>query len=196
MSASLATPTLDLLQDYAAALRRGWSDDNLRGQAAADEALEQIASDPQGFLALCDNPEGRGPPYKLLDGTTAPRLPSLRRWIWDDGFCGSIGLRWSPGGGPLPSWFEWGHAGYAVPPWKQGRGYATAGLGLVLPLARERGLAWLELTTDAGNRASQRVVEKNGGYVISQQDGRNLHGGGTSCAGGSISKIGKNAIQP
>lgn len=179
MAVSLVTPTLNLLPDYVAALQQGWSADNLRGKAAADEELERIDTDPEGFVALCDNPAGLGPPIKRLDGATVPRLPSIRRWIWDDGFCGSIGLRWSPGGTALPSWFPWGHTGYAVPPWKRGRGYATEALSLLLPLARERGLAWLELTTDAGNGASQRVVAKNGGYVVATEDGGDLHGGGT-----------------
>ena len=149
----------------------------MRGKAAADEELERIASDPEGFLALLDNPEGIGPPIRRVDGSEAPRLPSVRRWIWGDGFCGSIGFRWSPGGSALPAWFSYGHIGYAVPPWKRGRGFATEALSLMLPLARLRGLQWIELTTDVDNPASQRVVEKNGGKIVAQEDGGALHAG-------------------
>ncbi|MDP3300010.1 MAG: GNAT family N-acetyltransferase, partial [Phenylobacterium sp.] len=103
------------------------------------------------------------------------RLPSIRRWIWDGGFCGAIGLRWGPGGGPLPDWFPYGHIGYAVPAWRRGAGYATQGLALLKPEARLRGLDHVELTTDADNPASQRVVIKNGGYLVAREPGGTLH---------------------
>jgi predicted acetyltransferase len=175
MAISLQTPTVELLPEYVDALKRGWSPDNIRGKAAADDELERIAADPHGFLALLDDPEGSGPPIKRLDGSTAPRLPSVRRWIWDDGFCGSIGLRWWGPGSELPDWFPYGHVGYAVPEWKRRRGYATTGLLLLLPMARARGLTWLELTTDIDNPASQRVVAKNGGRVVAREEGGSLH---------------------
>jgi predicted acetyltransferase len=177
MTVTLETPSLDLLPDYAEALRQGWSADNVRGKAAADEELDRIAADPEGFVQSLDNSDGDGPPVLRLDGSYGPRLPSLRRWIWDDGFCGSIGLRWGPGGGPLPDWFPYGHIGYAVPPWRRGRGYATQGLTLLLPEARGRGLDHVELTTDAGNPSSQRVVIKNGGRLVAREVGGTLHGG-------------------
>lgn len=177
MPVLLKIPNLELLPDYADALRRGWSADNVRGKAAADEELDQIAADPEAFVQALDNPGGDGPPVVRLDGSVGPRLPSIRRWIWDGGFCGSIGLRWGPGGGPLPEWFPYGHIGYAVPPWRSGRGYATQALGLLLSEARGRGLDHVELTTDADNPASQRVVVKNGGYLVAREPGGNLHHG-------------------
>jgi predicted acetyltransferase len=177
MSVALRVPSAELLPDYVAALERGGSADNVRGKAAADEELERIAADPDGFLALLENPQGVGPPIKLLDGSTAPRLPSIRQWIWDEGFCGSIGLRWWGGeascrtGSPTATWDT------RCPPWTRGRGMATEALRLMLPLARARGLTWIELTTDADNPASQRVVEKNGGKVVAHEPGGDLHGG-------------------
>lgn len=176
MPVTLETPSLDLLPAYADALWRGWSADNVRGKAAADEELEKIAADPEGFVEWLDNPDGGGPPVLRLDGSLTPRLPSIRRWIWDEGFCGSIGLRWGHGGS-LPDWFPYGHVGYAVPPWRRSRGYATAGLKLLLPEARVRGLDHVELTTDADNPASQRVVIKNGGRLVAREAGGILHGG-------------------
>ena len=58
-----------------------------------------------------------------------------------------------------------GHIGYAVVPWKQRRGYATAALCQFLPFAKEEGLSYVEITTDPQNLASQRVIEANGGVL-------------------------------
>ena len=82
--------------------------------------------------------------------------------MWDGEFCGSIGLRWRQGSNDLPPHCL-GHVGYAVVPWKERRGYATRALALMLPLARARGLAYLDLTTDPDNVPSQRVILANGG---------------------------------
>jgi predicted acetyltransferase len=94
----------------------------------------------------------------------AARIPGFRRWMWDGDFCGSIGLRWQPGTTELPPHCL-GHIGYAVVPWKQGKGYATAALRLLLPQARAIGLPFVEITTDPDNIASQRVIEAAGGVL-------------------------------
>lgn len=59
-----------------------------------------------------------------------------------------------------------GHIGYAVVPWKRGRGYATQALGLMLGEARREGLPYVELTTDPDNEASQKVIRANGGLLV------------------------------
>ena len=59
-----------------------------------------------------------------------------------------------------------GHVGYSVVPWKRGRGYATRALALLLPDARKEGLEFVEITTDADNIASRKVIEANGGTLI------------------------------
>jgi len=59
-----------------------------------------------------------------------------------------------------------GHNGYAVVPWKQGKGYATIALGLLLLEAKSVRLPYVEITTDSENIASQRVVEANGGKLV------------------------------
>jgi RimJ/RimL family protein N-acetyltransferase len=56
--------------------------------------------------------------------------------------------------------------GYAVVPWKQRRGYAKAALRLILPEAKAVGLPYVEITTDPGHIASQRVIEANGGILV------------------------------
>ncbi len=167
------------LAGYLAALERGWSPDNLRGAVAAEEQRVQIAADPDAFLALMDDPEGAGPPVTLPDGTQRARIPSLRRWMWDEegdgGFAGSIGLRWTKDGSPLPP-HVLGHVGYAVVPWKHRRGIATRALALMLDVARARGLATVEITTDPDNHASQRVITANGGVLVEHFDKGEAYG--------------------
>ena len=114
------------------------------------------------FLASLDDPEARGGPITLPDGTRVPRLPGFRRWIWDGEASGSIGFRWQKGTAELPS-HVLGHIGYAVVPWKRRRGYATRALALILPVAREVGLHRVEITCDDDNEASRRVILANGG---------------------------------
>src|SRR5262249_47056243 len=98
-------------------------------------------------------------------GTSVPRLPGYRLWLWDGEFCGSIGFRWQPGTSALPS-HVLGHIGYAVVPWKERLGYATLALKLMLERVREEKLQYVELTTDPDNVASRRVIEANGGILI------------------------------
>lgn len=161
----LVWPAEPYLASYAAALERGWSPDNVRGEAAAREELEQIARDPAAFLRAQVDREAKGPPITLPDGSTVTRLPGYRRWMWDGEFCGSIGLRWQPGTSALPP-YTLGHIGYAVVPWKRRRGYATRALGLILSEARAEGLEYVEITTDPDNVASQRVAMANGGVLV------------------------------
>src|SRR5439155_21331623 len=93
----LVTPSVELLPEYAAALARGWSPDNVRQGEAAREELQRIRDDPAMFITQLDDPEAKGEPVRLPNGSLVPRLPGLRRWIWDGEFCGSIGFRWPPG---------------------------------------------------------------------------------------------------
>lgn len=161
---ALIAPTMAHLPEYVAALESGWSADNVRGAAAAAEELDAIMADPQAFLDQHTDREGKGPPITLPDGRQVARLPGIRRWIWDGAFCGSIGFRWQPGTPALPA-HVLGHIGYAVVPWKRGRGLATRALALMLEEARREGLPHVDLTTDPDNLASQKVIEANGGRL-------------------------------
>ncbi len=163
----LVWPSRGYLPGYVDALERGWSPDNLRGEAAAREQLAAIGEDADAFLATLVDKEARGPRIVLPDGTTVTRLPGYSKWIWDGEFCGSIGFRWQPGTEALPPHCL-GHIGYAVVPWKRGRGYATAALKQMLEEARDEGLRYVEITTDPANLASRRVIERNGGVLIEE----------------------------
>ncbi|HKP77363.1 MAG TPA: GNAT family N-acetyltransferase [Longimicrobiaceae bacterium] len=161
----LVWPAEEYLPAYVDALQRGWSPDNVRPQAAIEEELEKIARDPAGFVRGLVDREGRGSPVTLPDGSTVPRLPGYRKWMWDGEFCGSVGLRWQPGTSTLPA-HVLGHTGYAVVPWKRGRGYATRALALILNDARAEGLEYVEIVTTPDNVASQRVALANGAVLV------------------------------
>ena len=160
----LVRPEARHLDSYLDALNRGWSADTVRGAVAAAEELQAIAADPQGFLASTEDREAKGPMVTLPDGSLVKRIPGFRRWIWDGEFCGSINFRWQPGTTELPAHCL-GHIGYAVVPWKRGRGLAKRALAGLLPEAWAVGLAFVELTTDPDNIASQRVIVANGGEL-------------------------------
>jgi len=163
----LVRPAVEHLPSYVSALKRGWSADNVRGAEAAMEELGKIAENSEAFLASLEDREAKGLPVTLPDGSNVKRIPGFRRWIWDGEFAGSIGLRWQPGTTDLPPHCL-GHIGYAVVPWKQRRGYATAALRLMLDEASAIGLPFVEITTDPDNIASQRVIEAVGGRLHEQ----------------------------
>jgi predicted acetyltransferase len=178
----LLVPALAELDQYAAALRRGgfWAD-NIRREESAREELAKIDADPAAFVASLDDRGAKAGPVILPDGSQVKRLPSYRRWMWEDGdnggFCGQIGFRWQPGTSALPA-YVLGHIGYAVVPWKRGRGYATRALALLLADVRREGLDQVELTTDTDNLPSQKVITNNGGTLVERFEKDDAYGGG------------------
>ena len=172
----LVTPASEYLDGYVEALRREWSPNNLRPEAGLEQ-LTEIERSPRAFLGSLDDPEGIGAPIQLPDGSLVQRLPGITRWMWDGAFCGTISLRWAPCTPELPPTC-YGHIGYAVVPWKRSRGYATSALRQMLPLARERGLPYIYVTTVPDNIASQRVILANGGVLVDRFKQLEAHGGG------------------
>jgi predicted acetyltransferase len=160
----LKWPDETMLVSYVDAIERGWSPHTM----VVDEGLRELASirvDPPAFIRQLVDLDASGPDIPMPDGSFAPRLPGYRKWMWDGAFCGSIGFRWQPGTAALPS-YVLGHIGYSVVPWKRRQGCATEALRLVLVDTCERGLPYIELTTDPDNIGSQRVIEANGGVVV------------------------------
>jgi predicted acetyltransferase len=159
---ALVPPSHALLGQYRAALETGWSPNNIENVSATQ--LAAISEDADAFLVSITQQGGL---IRLPDGTEKPRLPFKTFWITDGEFCGQISLRWQPGSDDLPA-HVLGHVGYAIVPWKRGRGYATAALGLVVVEACGIGLRRLFITTDPENVASRRVIEANGGYFVEE----------------------------
>lgn len=167
---SLHAPGRDVLPAYVRALEAGWSPNTMRN--VAPEQLAAIAADADAFIAGLNN---RGGTIRLHDGSEVARLPDLIRWIIaadrpDRPFVGSINLRWQEdeAGRPvteLPS-HVLGHVGYTILPDHAGNGYASAALAAVLAEARTIGLPFVRVTCDAGNAASRRIIEKNGGRFV------------------------------
>lgn len=173
----LKVPSLDLLPGFVDALRRGWSRDNVGLEKTIASDLRRIDEDAAAFVASLDDIEAQGGPIELPDGTLARRLPGYNRWLWDGEFCGSIGFRWEPGTSSLPE-HVFGHVGYAVVPWKRGRGYASEAVRQLLPECRARGLAYVELTTDPDNIPSQKLIRNNGGELVETFDMPKAYGEG------------------
>jgi predicted acetyltransferase len=174
----LVWPALEHLPSYLAALRKGWSPDNLRPEAAQDEIAE-IERDPVKFIAAQVDREGKAGPVTLPNGRTVARLPGYHRWMWDGEFCGSIGFRWQPRTAALPPYCL-GHIGYSVVPWKRRLGYATRALALLLPDAHLEGLPYVEITTDESNLASRKVIEASGGVLVDRFNKPEDYGGAPS----------------
>ena len=174
----LVWPTTEHLPSYIDALERGWHPDTTRPESSGEE-LARIREDPLQFLALQNDREARGPIVKLPDGSTVPRIPGYRRWMWDGEFSGAIGFRWQPGTTELPP-HVLGHIGYSVVPWKRNRGYATRALSLLLADVRNEGLEYVELTTDPTNVPSQRVILANGGQLVEHFQKPAAYGGAES----------------
>ena len=163
----LVPPTAEHLPSYVAALRRSWSPSTESDISA--QVLAEIEADADDFLVGADDRHPDGRTVTLPDGSLVPRLPGFARWMWDGEFCGSINLRWQEGTTDLPPHCL-GHIGYSVVEWKRRRGYATEALRQMLPLAREVGLPFVEITTDPDNVGSQRVIEANGGVLVARFD--------------------------
>ena len=147
--------------------------------------MKRFFRTPKGLLTIVFAPllavsiPYEGPAIVLPDNSTVARLPGYKLWMWDGEFCGVIGLRWQRGTMELPPYCL-GHIGYAVVPWKRRRGYATHALRLMLPHARAEGLPYVDVTTDATNIASQRVIAANGGTLMERFHKPATHGGAES----------------
>lgn len=162
LTVELVAPSPKYVASYLHVLRAGWGWDDIffgDGESAVDRArvstsglLQAFREDGTGYIGLTAE-------------SLTPKLPSRHRWIWENGFKGSINLRWQPGTHDLPPTCL-GHIGYGVEPSSRRRGYATAALRQMLPLAWEVGLTHVDIVTDPENIASQRVIVHAGGELV------------------------------
>jgi predicted acetyltransferase len=165
------------LDSYIAAMRQLATMEDESFHSEQIETLDSVIADPETFLTGLDDPEGLGPPVKLPDGTSAPRLPGFHRWMWDGEVCGTIAFRWQPGSTNLPPYCL-GHIGYGVFPWKRRRGYASSALRQMISEVTPLGLPFVEVVTDLDNSASQGVILNNGGELVEQFSKPAPSGGG------------------
>ncbi|MFI5937737.1 GNAT family N-acetyltransferase [Actinoplanes sp. NPDC051494] len=114
-------------------------------------------------------PEGFAAWVARLTGPEA-RTRCTYRWIVEQDpapacgpqVLGAIALRHRAG--------EFGHIGYGIRPSARRRGLATWALGRILGDARELGLTAVLLICAAGNTASARTIEAQGGRLEDGQD--------------------------
>jgi predicted acetyltransferase len=121
-----------------------------------ESRYDRASQDFEGFLRQIASEEH--------DRVLAPgRVPDSQFWLVSDGrVVGCSRLR---------HWlteeleYEGGHIGYDIRPSDRGRGLGTNLLRLTIARAAALGIVKVRLTCDAGNQASIRVIEKNGGRL-------------------------------
>lgn len=65
-----------------------------------------------------------------------------------------------------------GNIGYAISARERGKGYGTALFGLLLKMAKEKGIETVMSTVEKKNPISKRIQETNGGILIQENDQR------------------------
>ncbi|MEH0985520.1 GNAT family N-acetyltransferase [Micromonospora sp. CPCC 205556] len=90
-------------------------------------------------------------------------------WVEGDEYLGRISVRHRL----TPALREvGGHIGYDVRASARRRGHATAMLRAALPVAYRLGITSALVTCDVDNVASRRVIERNGGVLADERQGR------------------------
>ena len=153
----LITPSVEISESFFEALEKGYVDKS-RGKITTDKDINNIKND---FSAL----EASADLITLPNGDKVERLPSITRWIWDEGFAGSISLRWQKSTTDLP-YYCLGHIGYEVVEWKRNKRLATFALKSMCKTAQSMKMSFVEIVTDIENKKSQRVIEKSNGRLI------------------------------
>jgi predicted acetyltransferase len=120
----------------------------------------QTLGDPAVFEEFCAYNRALADP-----STPRPAGWVTGTYLWmlvDDVVVGRISLRHT-----LTPWLlqVGGHIGYAVRPSARRRGYATAALGRMLPVAAGHGIDPVLVTCDQDNIGSRRTIEANGGVL-------------------------------
>jgi predicted acetyltransferase len=167
----LSMPTVAVARSFRDAMKefqaegRGGPDDN-----------SMIGAEIQEWQGRWDTPEGFEAFTAALRAQSLKETPRPAGWVpcttwwWVEGrrYLGRIALRHQ-----LTARLRetGGHIGYDVRPTARRQGHATAMLRAVLPQANRMGIDSVLITCEAGNLASRKVIEANGGVLEDQ-----LHG--------------------
>lgn len=160
----LIAPDGDRFEAWADALA-DYADGPMDGSGFPPDAAP--ARTPEAFTAYlerCRREEDESIP-------PAPgRVHGSFRWIMEgDRLLGFIALRHELNDFLLR---QGGHIGYSVRPSARRRGVATAALRLMLTEAAARGIDPVLVTCEATNAASRRTIERCGGVLENQIDGK------------------------
>lgn len=128
--------------------------------------LHEMETNPAQYWQSLNDEIGGGK-FELENGVQVERLPSVTRFMWSEGYVGTISFRWQPNSTSLPE-HVLGHIGYETFRFARGMGYATAALSQMLDFPRKLKLPFIEIHISPENLASQRVTVSNGGELIGE----------------------------
>ena len=168
----LSLPTVEVAESFRAAMAEFVAE----GRGGLDDE-SMIGFEVRTFGPTWDDPAAFAEFVRLLreqadeDAPRPARLVPCTTWWWVDGdeYLGRIALRHRLNERLLELG---GHIGYDVRPSARRRGHATAMLATVLPYAAARGIDPALLTCDVDNDASRRVIEKAGGVLEDERQGK------------------------
>lgn len=153
------------MEEFAAEGRGTEGDRTVIGGYLRDDA--GIASDATAFAAFCGAVRAQA-----LESTPRPDgwVPATELWwVQDDEFLGRVGIRHRL----TPALLEvGGHIGYDVRPSARRQGHATEMLRQALEIARRLGIEPALVTCDVDNVASKTVIERNGGVLEDEREGK------------------------
>ncbi|MDG4825848.1 GNAT family N-acetyltransferase [Asanoa sp. WMMD1127] len=169
---SLLPPTTDVHVSYLAAMaefqaegRGGPDDDTMIGREIRTYADRW--ADPGVFAEYVAALRA-----EALEETPRPAhfVPSTTLW-WLDGadYLGRLAIRHRLNQQLLD---RGGHIGYDVRPSARLRGHATAMLAAARPVARALGIQAALVTCDVDNVGSRKAIERNGGVLEDERDGK------------------------
>jgi GNAT superfamily N-acetyltransferase len=160
---------LEALREYHAEGRHDWLDEDVfedrdefgRYCAAVGAGVER-PGEPDFYLSRL---YGTPLPGEWVDGYVPQ---TVLWWAAGDEYLGRLSIRHRLT--PHLLYFG-GNIGFEVRPSARRRGHATAMLAAALPLAAALGIDPARMDCEAGNVASRRVIERNGGVLDEERDG-------------------------